>query len=309
MTGKRHQRADSNILQVNLAEYLLQLELGSQICSVRELATQFDASVGTISHLLQELESLGAVKIERRGHLGSYLESRSLNVLWDIIENGPMVIAFTIPSNTRFEGLATGIKALIQSKGFEIYLIFIRGSSTRLKALRENRCHAVVLSKLSADEECQKNEEVTISLPPGSWLKGYSIYSRFENPDQQHHLRVGVDPESFDHQMIAEMTFTNPEVEFVKINFSQLHRLFRDGRIDVTIWNNEDERFALEKDLYSFPIPQQTQEKLGGRDLSAAIVTRKSNKILNTILTDIVDVEELIRIQNEVIAGTYLPEY
>jgi len=309
LSNEQKRKTDSKILQVYLAEYLLQLNLGSQVSSIRELATKFDASVGTISHLLQELESFCAVKIDRRGHLGSYLESRSINVLWDIIEAGPMVIAFTIPSNLRFEGLATGIKAAIRSKGIEIYMIFIRGSSTRLKSLREGRCHAIVVSQLSADEECRKDEEIIISFPEGSWLRENRIFSRVGKLGKNQQLRVGVDPDSFDQNMITKLAFDERQVEFVKTNFSQLPRLLKNGHIDATTWNVEDERFSLLKDTVSNPLPKRVQEIVSGRDISAAIVTRKANKIVKIVLKEAIDIDALLEIQREVISGTYIPEY
>lgn len=309
MSNKRKRKTTSDSLQISLAEYLLPLDLGSQIFSVRELAIKFDASVGTISHIFQDLEKQGAVEIERRGHLGSFLVSRSISTLWEIIEASPMVIAFTIPSNSRFEGLATGIKAVIQSEGIKIYLIFIRGSSTRMKALREDRCHAVVLSQLSADDECSKNEEVILSFPKGSWLKENRIFTRVGEQTKEHPLRVGVDPDSFDHFLITKLTFGDENVEYIKTNFTQLPRLFQDGHIDATIWNTEDEKFSGEKDVISKPLPNQVQETIDGKDISAAIVTNKFNKIARIVLKEVIDIDEILRIQAEVMAGKYIPEY
>jgi hypothetical protein len=77
--------------------------------------------------------------------LGSLVVSLSLGKLWDQVEQGPLVIGLTLPMHSRFEGLATGLKRSLEKAGIETYLIFIRGSRTRLKALKENRCHVAVM--------------------------------------------------------------------------------------------------------------------------------------------------------------------
>ena len=149
------------------------------------------------------MEEQRVVRFQKRGHLGSYLESRSIGGLWGIAEQKPLVIALTIPSNLRFEGLATAIKTMLLENEIETYLIFIRGSSTRMKALRENLCHAVVLSQLSVEGECGNEEHVVLTLPSGSWLKENQIFSRANRIEQNVPLRVGVDPDSYDHYRIT----------------------------------------------------------------------------------------------------------
>ena len=134
-----------------LASYLLSLNPGDQILSIRKLAEIYEASLGSISTVINGLEEAGAVVISRRGHLGSFLEEKSIGTLWRIAGDGPMVFGLTLPSFRKCEGLATAIYSLLNGAGVETYLIFMRGSTNRINALRTGLCHAVVMSELAAD--------------------------------------------------------------------------------------------------------------------------------------------------------------
>lgn len=296
-------------LEIYLAEYLLQVEAGARIASVRELADATNMSVGAVSSALTNLQDSGAVQISKRGHLGSFLEGRSVGDLWKIAKDEPLVIAFTIPSNIRFEGLATGLKSQLNQRGIETYLIFIRGSNTRLKALRENRCHAVILSHLTAAGDCCPGETIALRLPPNSWLKGYLIYYRTGKLENGKQLRIGVDPDSYDHRQITELEFADQDVIQVRTNFTQLPRLLSDGRIDATVWNAEEIRYSGMDGISSRPLSARVTEIITQSALSACVVISKGNMAVQSVLREAIDIPELIKIQERVISGELLPEY
>ncbi len=302
--SKKSNEHSINDLEARLAERLLEIELGDRLPSVRTLASDTDMSIGAVSTALNHLEEIGAVRIQKRGHMGSFLEERSDPELWKIAEGSPMVLAFTIPSNLRFEGLATALKALLTQAGIETYLIFIRGSSTRVKALREKRCHAVVLSELTVEGECCPKETVALLLPPGSWLKENRLYYRTSRIQ-----KVGVDPDSYDHMQLTKLEFESKDVELVKSNFTQFPRLMIDGKIDATVWNAEETSFAMDDRVKSRPLSEHVLAAIDGRDSRAALVVRGTNSITGNLLQTILDVEKIMDIQEEVISGKLLPEY
>jgi hypothetical protein len=305
---KRKTRKVKNDLHAHLAEYFIQLKPGEQICSVREFASHFDSSLGAISKAIQELEAAGAVEIERRGHVGSFLLKRSLGYLWDMIEAGPLVIAITIPSNLRFEGLATALKSLLEKNDIEAYFIFIRGSTTRLKALRNDRCHSVVLSQLTAEGECSPHEEVALSLPPSTWLLENQVYQSSESIDIPV-LRVGVDPDSFDHYKLTKLEFKNKKIEEVRTNFTQLPRLLIDGVIDATIWNTEEIRFLPRQGLLKKPLSDEVKDFVRGKDTTATLIVKAGDVTVHTILEESISIPDLVKIQGDVLNGSLVPEY
>ena len=105
----------------SIANYLLSLKIGERMISTREIAEVFGASLGSVSTALNNLEEIGAVTISRRGRLGSFLEKKSYGLLWKVVENGPMVIALTLPTFSKSEGLATAIYSLLDVFGAAIF--------------------------------------------------------------------------------------------------------------------------------------------------------------------------------------------
>jgi len=77
-----------------------------------------------------------------------------------------MVISLTMPSFRKLDGLATALYSLLNTAGVETHLIYIRGSSNRLKALRNGHCYTAVMSTFAAEELCGKKERVILHFPP-----------------------------------------------------------------------------------------------------------------------------------------------
>jgi len=63
--------------------------------------------------------------------LGAFVSERSDAKLWSALSDGPLAIAFTVPTSRQFEALATALKKQISSIGVEKCLTFIQGSISR----------------------------------------------------------------------------------------------------------------------------------------------------------------------------------
>ena len=187
-----------------LGAFFLSLQEGDSIPSVRELSGRFKTSIGTISNVIHDLEEFDAIKILRRGKLGSFLEHKSEAKLWHIISDGPMVISLTMPSFPKCEGLATAIYTLLNDAGIETYLIFIRGSYNRIKALRDRRCHATVMSALAAKQLSGPKEEIILTLPPQSFVSDHRIIFRNGIDLEDTNIRVAMDKDSYDLKYLTE---------------------------------------------------------------------------------------------------------
>ena len=197
-----------------LANYLITLSEGEKLLNIRELAKNTGASIGSISRELNLLEDSNAISIDRRGKLGSFLKRKSLSDLWNIIEDGPMVISLTMPSYPKIDGLATALYCLLNDAHVETYLIFIRGSYNRIKALRNGHCHAAVMSVIAAEELCGRNEEIILRLPPKSFLTDHQVFFKKSKHRQSENLRVGIEYDSFDLKFLTEHEFDGIPVEY-----------------------------------------------------------------------------------------------
>lgn len=296
-------------LQVRLAEHLIQIKEGSRLPSVRKLATSTHMSVGSVSIALNELQDMGAVRIEKHGHLGSIVEHLSLSKLWNVIEPGPVVIAMTLPMHLKFEGLATGLKMAFEKAGIDAYMIFIRGSLTRLKALRENRCHMAVMSGLAAAEYSGKGHKTALTLPPGSWISGYRVFYRNDLANSNKPLRVGIDRDSFDHRRITELEFEGQNVEYHWESFVRFYRLLRNGDVDAIVWTIDQGDAYLGPHIAERPLTERAMDLIGEKSISATLITHSDNESIRTLLGAIIQPDEIVDIQNKVVHGEIVPEY
>jgi hypothetical protein len=295
-----------------LAAHFLGTEEGERLPSVRDLARANQSSVGSISNAINELEEVGAIKIDRRGHLGSFLIKRSLGILWSIAEQSPMVIGFPLTSSPRFSGLSTGLKKLLSDAGIEVYLIFIRGSRTRIQALREHRCHAVMMSAFAADQLCTDEEEILLRLAPESYVASHKIYYRIQPPGDERPLRVAIDRDSIDLSCIAELEFAGREVEFVPVPYVLTHHMLVDGNIDAAVWSSDDMHAYLSQQnsqILDQPLSENTIRQIAHLDTSAALVAPAWSHSVQAVINSALDPQQIIEIQQKVLAGEIDPEY
>lgn len=308
MLGQKEPLKSGELLR-HLAEYLLQVGEGSRLMPIRELAARYGTSTGSISEALSELERLGALERERRGHLGSFVKRRSLSKLWSFAEGDPMVIAFPLPSCSRLEGLATALKMVLTRAGFDVYFIFIRGSHTRLQALRENRCHAAIMSNFAADELYGDSQNILLRLPPESYVSEHCVFYRADEEPAERQLRIAIDRDSHDIERLTELEFANKGVKFVPITYAQIPRHLRAGYVDAAVWNADDMSIHLDDVISQRRLSQQTRAVVGERTTSAALVTRPDSDTTHAVFNGILDVEKITDIQEKVMSGEIVPEY
>jgi hypothetical protein len=291
-----------------LAGYFLSLKPGINIDSIRDLAGSMDASIGLISESITRLEELGAIEIDRRGQLGSFLVTQSIGKLWAAAVNQPLVIAHTLPSNRRYEGLATALKKVFNDTGIETYFIFVRGSRTRLKALRENRCHIAIVSQFAAEGFISRTEEIAATLSSGSFVKSHQVFFRSDSKNKKP-LRVAIDPDSYDQMQLSNIEFKGQSIDFHKITFMSIHQYLIEKKVDTAIWTEEDMENQLGNSISKRPLSEKTIEIVGGRNTKAALVIRADDSPTRAIIQKVIDSYTIDKIQQDVISGELIPEY
>ncbi len=299
---------DSEELVSRLAKYLLRVEVGERLPTVRQMARLNHRSVGAISNALSILEETGTVQIDRRGHLGSYVVSRSIGGLWAIARREPIVISFPLIAHPRLEGLATALKKQISAAEIDVYLIFIRGSRIRLKALRENRCHIAVMSVYAAEELCRDTEQIILRLPAQTFVARHEVFYRPDTPETGP-LRVAIDRDSFDVEGITELEFKDRDVELQPVTYMQLPRLLQSHYVDAGIWSIDDMQAHLDDRILHRPLSERVRSLVGEGDTAAALVARAEDDSLRSVARAILDSDTILEIQRRVMSGEMVPEY
>jgi hypothetical protein len=303
-----HSRRAFSELDRRLAGYLIPIPIGSQLQSSRELAEAFGASLGSISAALNHLEKIGAVTINRRGRMGSFLEGKSTAALWSIAAEGPMVIALTLPSFPKCEGLATAIYSLLNNAGIETYLTFIRGSFNRIKALKSGLCHAVVISALTADALDGNEAETILRLPPQTFVTDHRVFFR-SSVQHDRPLIVGIDYDSYDIKYLTELEFADSDVQFQQMPFTQTDLNLERSSVDAAISNADHLGRLMGKEFSSRPLSPKVQAIIGDRDTSAAVLVKGGDIATKAVLTEILRTDDILHIQQKVVEGLIVPRY
>lgn len=307
--GSRRAGLRQEELRALLAAYLLGTEVPSRLLTVRELRGRFGASVGAIHAALSRLEASGAVVIEGRRGSGMILTRRSIGDLWSAARGEPMVMALALPATLRLQGLATGLKIALQSAGMDAFLIFLRGSRRRLRALHTGRCHAVVMSTLAAREASRPEDTIALELPPGTWAGSHLVYE-YQRPEAStRRLRVAIDPESADLQKLTNLEFANQDVDFVQVTYATFVQLVRDDRADAAVWDADESPGLLPAEVVSRPLSDRVRDQLGDSPTRATIVTRRDDEVTRAVIRECLANPFVVAIQQEVIAGRRVPEY
>lgn len=294
-----------------LAQDLLELALGEQLPTIRELAAAHNSSIGTVQAILAEFEREGAIQTERQGWMGTYLRGRSLAHLWSAAQGGdPLVIALPLPSTLICEGLATGIKTLLAENGIEAFLIFLRGSRRRLEALRRKHCNAAVISTFAASTMCGAGEKCVLELPPQTYAQEHRVfYGRDPETIAHRQLRVAIDRDSVDLQRLTEMEFAEAEVEFVSATFLQYVQMLEQGTVDAVVWDTDEAKGRLPATHFSRPLSDRVLQQIGMTNTRASLVARHNDSPSEQVIRQCLDTPRLLQIQSEVMSGTRVPAY
>lgn len=298
-----------------LAFDLLQYSPGTQIPKAQEYGQRYRVGLGTVQAALQQLQDAGAVKLVARGHLGTFLESVSYPRLWHFTLRGPLVGCMPLPYSRRYEGLATGLHELFSEAGVSLNLTFVRGSLNRVEALAHGRCDFVVMSKLALDNAASPDgDDLTLApvcrFGPGSWIGDYVVVLRNSSLTSiRSGMRVGIDSRSVDHTIVVKLACRGQRVEFVSIGYMQLRSALASGHIDATVWNKDDFATHPEPNFRIISAEEAGLQALRDTYSEAVIVVSSDQRGVANLVGTTLDVEKVMRVQQQVLTFERLPSY
>lgn len=294
-----------------IAMLLLQTEIGTRLPTVRAIAEKEAVSVGAAHAVLAAFQKDKIITLEHQGHKGTFLQGKSVPGLWTVLQDGdPIVLALPLPTTPIVQGLASGIKELLADAGIKAFLIFLRGSRRRLEALRRGNCDAAVVSALVLSASNDRSVRPALVLPPRTYAHEHRVYYvsearlRAASP-----LRVAVDRESGDLQVLTEMQFADRDVEVVPCTFQQYATLLAQGKVDAVVWDSDEAIGLLPPNQPSSPLSDDVLQRVGQENTRAVIVARHDDEPNLRVLKEYLPAKDLVRIRDEVVAGRRVPEY
>jgi hypothetical protein len=299
----------SEELRRRVARQLLQAQPGDPLPPIRTLATAFGASIGATQIALTQLADEGMVTLDSRPGRGGVLVDRNVGRLFEESERVPLLLALSLPSTERINGLATAIRSTLGGAGVETYLTFIRGSRPRIAALTQGRCNIAVMSEFAARSLATgRRFDIVLTLPSGTFVREHRVFLAPGGPPRNRPWRVGIDRSSFDFERITELEFGDA-AEYVPLNYLKFVRELETGRIDAGVLDVDDALMRIPAGMPSRSLSSRVLETLGGTNLSTAFVARSSDIATKAVIESCVDVAAVTRIQEDVIAGRRPPEY
>jgi hypothetical protein len=292
-----------------IAKELIQVLEGERIPRISDFTEKLSLGRGTVQGALKVLEDLHAISLESRGHLGTFLIKRDLNLLYEIAGIGPLVGVMPLPYSRKYEGLATGIVESIEEIHKKSGLAFMRGARNRLEALKSRRYDFAIMSVLAAEEAIAESDSLEIlrELGPETYVTSHKVF--FSDQKQKHitaGMRVGIDYSSPDQANITLLECEGMDVEFIEVNYMHLFSMLKNGSIDAAVWNSDETR-AL-RSLASSGFQSKKAQKLAEKASMAALVIESERQGIKEQL-DMLDYNMIIEIQKLVEAEKKYPHY
>ncbi|CEI80898.1 hypothetical protein BN997_00710 [Oceanobacillus oncorhynchi] len=293
-----------------IAKVLIELEKGEKIPRVSDYSDTLSIGRGTVQHALRLLEEMKAIKLEARGHLGTYLMWKDDDILLEIAGIAPLIGSMPLPYSRKYEGLASGIVEAFETVGKRVNLIYMRGGANRVEALRTKRCDYAVVSKMTANATLSKypNLKILESLGANSYVSSHKVFLvGSEHPGVQEGMKVGVDRESLDQMQLTLAEFKGRNVQFVDVNYMQLFDKLQAKEIDATIWNVDEKKMIQTFKSISLQSPEARKMS---KDTSEAVIIIDSDREEEMKEKwNSVEKDRILQIQKSVERGEIIPRY
>lgn len=295
---------------MQVARDVLALRVGDRIPRVQDYARQCETGNGTVQNALRSLADSGAVKLESRGHQGTFIVAIDYRRLREVSGLSSLLGLMPLPYTRRYEGLASGLYDAFRQSDLSFSLGYMRGARNRLQALRRSQCDFVVLSGLAA-ELAEREGGVSEALRFGlhTYVGGHGIL--LAKPDHYEGIvdgmRVGVDPLTLDQQWLTQEECRGKQVEIIEVAYSHLLDRLRGGQLDAAIWNLDE--LPHDSGVGIHPLQSETAGQMAERNTEAVIVIDAGRPDLERLLPELVDPAVVSALQKEVLDGRRIPSY
>lgn len=294
-----------------LARELISCEIGDRIKTVGEYTDDFKTGRGTVQAALKFLQDEGAISIDSRGRLGTYIVNLDYEKLWVISGFGVVMGVMPLPYSKRYEGLATGLYKSFERANIPFSLAFMRGAGKRIEALDLGKYDFAITSKLAAYHEMKKisNIEVLYEFGEKSYVGDHKIIFRSKSMERiKDGMRIGIDPTSPDQFLLTKYECDGKEVKYVEVFYNQIIQKLESNEIDAAIWNEDEIREkALKVNIRS--LQNSKTIEINKMDTIAALVVNSNNKELKNVIDKFISMEYIQEIQKKVLNNKIIPAY
>ena len=299
---KKMNKKNRSVLFV--ARELLFSKVGERIAPVTEYSEKYGISVGLIQRAFVLLQNEGAIKLDKRGVLGSFVKEINNEILLEKSDLGFLVGVMPLPYSKRYEGLATGIKNNFQNYNLNYYFAYMSGSGVRLSFLRKGIYDFAVVSRLAYEIERERNGDIesVFEFGANSYVSKHVL---LKAPGVKKIVKIGVDRNSEDQEFLTKEFLGDSNYEFVEIDYNETLKLLENKIVDGIIWNYDE----IEEKSIKMEYEELPESRILKKANEAVLVISRRNDNLRKLSRKIIDVDYIREIQQKVLTNQILPTY
>jgi hypothetical protein len=298
-----------------LARDLLTRVPGERIPTALQYQQLTGVGSGTVQKALRTLESVGAVKLRSRGHVGTFVVDIGLARLWALGSVGAPTAVLPLPTSPELMGLATALREEFKRLEIPLQVLYTYGSSKRLDLVASGEADFTVMSGVAASAVASGSDQ-WITSPLGSTRYYYDgtwvvMVRRGLDPSDSGALRrIGIDRSSHDHTLITELEF--PEAlgyEYVEGNYTYMTEKVATGVLDALAWHTS--ALAIPLDAVGISVrPLQVPDAVeAASQMSVATVLTHTSRKEIIRAFELLNRDSLAGLQAKVVAEEVLPFY
>lgn len=231
------------LISTMIAREMIGLSEGDRLPTIAEYAQSFDSSRGIVQNALAMLQQQGAIGLEKRGKVGTFVTRLNLPLLFELANLQYITASMAPPLNPYFSSLATGVCASIAECPATFNFGFMHSSESRAKALVRHVYDFIIVSQHSAQVLVQRYPELEIAFA----LKK-SIYSpRFILCSNRKGVRqisdgdrIVADKYSNDQYEITLRLCKGKHITIIQEPYLNAHNIYDQGKADFIV-QREDE--------------------------------------------------------------------
>lgn len=291
---------------ISLAKYFILLDINTKLITIEKLSDDLGVGRGTVQTSIKTLISMGAIKLDIKGHLGTFLIEKNISKLLECANMRYLIGAMGLPITKTFQGLATGIISNFKNiHDINLNMAYMRGAKDRMEALVEGHYDFIICSKQSANYPIHKDKNLEVVCEFGTKTYITEQVLLFNEPNIKYikdGMNIALIKGSINQNEVCKKICKDYKVNYIELPIDNILKALMNKEIDATVWNKDDiSDILLETNMVT--IDETTDNSI------AVILANKNNKEMIQILRNLVDVQYIKDIQEQVMEGIQSPRY
>lgn len=292
----------------SIARDLLVQQSGDRIPSVKEYTEKLHSSRGIVQNAFQTLQQEGAITLEKRGKMGSYIAAADISKLFQLADLNFITGSMPTPLSDHLAGLATGICHTMNICPVPFTFAFIQGSGNRIVALQRMVYDFVVVSKATALYHIAQSPDLSIAMTLTNC--DYSLPYVICTKDPQFTgikdgMKIAADLQSTDQYVISEKLAENKNVELLHCPYTSTGAYLLSDKVDLIVYRDE-EWLHQQEGIYFYSIDDVIHMD---EYLVPTVLVNKNNYGISDILKNYLHSDLISERQQAVVSKEMMPQF